>query len=79
RVTTDVRATVQSFLAQAEYSGEIVIGFALALVASGSGIVAAIMVSAAILAAAAMLVYRAVGSAPPKVEGAATTGVNREQ
>lgn len=79
RVTTDVRATVQSFLAQAEYSGEIVIGFALALVASGSGIVAAIMVSAAILAAAAMLVYRAAGSAPPKVEGAATTGVNREQ
>jgi MFS family permease len=59
RVTSDVRATVQSFLAQAEYSGEIVIGFGLALAATGGSVVTAIMASAAILALAALLVFRA--------------------
>lgn len=59
RVTSDVRATVQSFVAQAEYTGEILVGFGLALVAAGGGVTAAIWVAAALLAMTALLVVRA--------------------
>ncbi len=59
RVTSDVRATVQSFLAQAEYSGEIVIGFGLALAAGSLGIGPTVMLAGAVLVLAAVLVFRA--------------------
>ena len=59
RVTSDVRATVQSFVAQAEYTGEILVGFGLALVAAGGGVTAAIWVAAGLLAMTALFVARA--------------------
>ncbi len=58
RVTSDVRATVQSFVAQAEYTGEILVGFGLALVAARGGVVGAIAVSACLLAFTALFVAR---------------------
>jgi MFS family permease len=55
RVTSDVRATVHSFLAQAEYAGEVGIGFALASLAERSTISVAMTAAAALLAATAVL------------------------
>ncbi len=57
--TGDVRATVHSFLAQAEYLGEIVLGFGIAAVAQFAGLPAALVVSAAVLAVTIALVSRA--------------------
>lgn len=57
--TGDVRATVHSFLAQAEYLGEIVLGFGIAAVAQLAGLPAALVVSAAVLAVTIVLVSRA--------------------
>jgi Major Facilitator Superfamily len=56
RVTSNVRATMHSFLAQVEYLGEITLGFALALVARATSITVAMTTAAALLAAAAALV-----------------------
>ncbi len=59
RVTSNVRATVQSFVAQAEYTGEILVGLGLALVAARGGVETAIWVAAGILALTALFVARA--------------------
>jgi hypothetical protein len=72
RVTSNVRATVQSFLAQAEYSGEIVLGFGLALLAGAAGIEFAILASGALFAIAAILVLRITVS---RASAKSTTGV----
>jgi hypothetical protein len=52
----DVRATVHSFLAQAEYLGEIVCGFGIAVVAGLAGLSVALVTSAALFAIATLLV-----------------------
>jgi hypothetical protein len=50
RTTGDVRATVHSFLAQAEYFGEIVCGFALAAIAQYAGLATALIASGCLYA-----------------------------
>lgn len=61
RTTSDVRATVQSFLAQAEYVGEIVLGIALGIVAQATSIAVAMLGSCALVACAGVLVVRSRG------------------
>jgi MFS family permease len=54
----DVRATVHSFLAQAEYLGEIVCGFAIAAVALLAGVSVALAASGALFAITVLIVQR---------------------
>lgn len=58
RTTSDVRATMHSFLSQAESVGEIISGFALALLASAAGISATLMTAGALVALAGAIVAR---------------------
>ena len=58
RTTTDVRATVHSFLSQAESIGEIVGGFALAALAHAGGISMTLITSGGIVAFAGVIVAR---------------------
>lgn len=58
QVPSEVRATVHSFLAQAEYLGEIACGFALAIVAASAGIPAALLGAVGLLALAGVAVLR---------------------
>lgn len=58
RATSDVRATLQSFLTQVESSGEIVGGITLGIVAQSSSITVALTCSAALLAVAGLTVLR---------------------
>lgn len=58
RTGSDVRATVQSLLAQAEYFGEIVCGVALGALAQGTSITVAFVCSAVILGGAGVVVRR---------------------
>jgi len=58
RTTSDVRATVHSFLSQAESVGEILGGFALAVLARAAGGPAALLAAAALIAVTAVLVGR---------------------
>ena len=58
RATSDVRATVQSFLGQAESTGEILGGLALGALAQATTITVAMTCSAALLACAGLLVVR---------------------
>lgn len=58
RTTSDVRATVQSFLAQVEYSGEILCGAALAVVAQAVSIGGALLAASALVACAGVVVIR---------------------
>jgi MFS family permease len=60
----DVRATVHSFLAQAEYLGEIVCGFAVAAVALLAGVSVALATSGALFAVTVLLVQRLGRPAP---------------
>ena len=54
----DVRATVHSFLAQAEYAGEIACGLAIAVVAQLAGLSSALVTCAALFAITTVLVQR---------------------
>ena len=54
--TSQVRATVQSFLSLAENAGEIAVGFSLALVAEFSGIASAVIAGGVVLVATIYLV-----------------------
>ena len=55
RATTDsVRATVHSFLAQAEYLGEILCGFSIGLIAKATGLKGALIASALLMGAASI-------------------------
>lgn len=58
RTTSDVRATVHSFLSQAESFGEVVGGIALALLARAAGSPATVLTSAVLVAATALLIRR---------------------
>lgn len=58
RTTGDVRATVQSFLAQAEYGGEILFGVLLGAVAQFTTITVAFACSSALTACAGVMVVR---------------------
>jgi MFS transporter, DHA3 family, tetracycline resistance protein len=58
RTTSDVRATVHSFLSQAETTGEISGGFALAVLAHAAGIPVALVTSGALIACAGAMVAR---------------------
>jgi MFS family permease len=60
RAEREVRATVHSFLAQAEYVGEILCGAALAVAAAAAGTTAALLFCAGLFATSALLVRRAV-------------------
>jgi MFS family permease len=55
----DVRATVHSFLAQAEYLGEIVCGFGIVAIAAFAGLPAAFLTAAALFAVTILVVARA--------------------
>jgi hypothetical protein len=59
RATSNVRATVQSFLAQAEYAGEISFGFALGVLAQATSIGVAMIGSCVLVAWAGLLAFRA--------------------
>ena len=71
RVTSDVRATVHSFLSQAESVGELVAGVALALLARATDISTVLASSAGLVALAGLLVVRSRAStaAPVLHEG----------
>ena len=58
RTTSDVRATVHSFLSQAESIGEIFGGFALAVLARATSISVALMTSGVLIACAGAMVAR---------------------
>jgi hypothetical protein len=58
RTTSDVRATTHSFLAQAEYLGEVTCGLAIALIASLATLPLALTTSAALFALTAYLMRR---------------------
>lgn len=58
RITTDVRATMHSFLSQAESFGEIISGVALAVLASEAGVSPTLVVSGALVALAGVMVLR---------------------
>lgn len=60
----DVRATVHSFLAQAEYVGEIACGLAIAVVARFAGLSLALMTCGALFAVAILLIQRIGGRSP---------------
>ncbi len=57
RATSDVRATLQSFLTQVESTGEIIGGLTLGVVAQAGSITTALMCSAVMLASAGALVW----------------------
>jgi len=59
RTTSDVRATVHSFLSQAECTGEIISGSALAILARAAGITGVLITSAAVIAVTGAMVSRA--------------------
>jgi MFS family permease len=68
RATSDVRATVQSFLAQAEYLGEIFLGIQLGILAQATSVAVAMMGSCALVACAGVLVVRSRAGRAPSVE-----------
>jgi hypothetical protein len=72
RTTSDVRATVHSFLAQSEYFGEILLGIAISLAARAAGVGGALLSSGALVLLAGILVARSRASAqlPPVEEPA---------
>jgi hypothetical protein len=59
RTTSDVRATVHSFLSQAEHVGEIVFGVALAGLAQATSVTVSLVGSAVLLTAAGTVAARA--------------------
>jgi hypothetical protein len=65
RTTSDVRTTLHSFLSQAESTGEIIGGFALAAPAQASGISVTLVTSAVLVAATGTLVARSRPSTLP--------------
>jgi MFS family permease len=68
RVTSDIRATMQSFLAQAEYAGEIVLGVMLGILAQATSITAAMIGSCVLVAYAGVLVVRSRAGRAPGAE-----------
>lgn len=78
RTTSDVRATVQSFLGQTESVGEIAGGVAMAVVAQAASITVALTASAGLLLLAAAVISRSrVGRVDPAAVASATPGSGR--
>jgi predicted MFS family arabinose efflux permease len=75
RTTSDVRATVHSFLSQAECAGEIISGFALAVLAQAAGISGALLAAGAIIASTGAMVYRARADRTPVPAGEPQTKI----
>jgi hypothetical protein len=71
QTSSDVRATVHSFLAQAEYAGEIVCGAAIAVVAGIGGLVPAVVSCAVLFGIAILLVRRVALSRPAAADESA--------
>jgi predicted MFS family arabinose efflux permease len=71
RASSDVRATVQSFLSQAEYLGEITLGITLGLLAQATNIPVAMTGSCALALVAGALVARTRGGRAPGVAASA--------
>lgn len=67
RATSDVRATLQSFLTQVESTGEILGGITLGIVAQAGSITVALTCSAALLAVASLTVMRSHAGRAPAV------------
>ncbi len=65
RTSSDVRATVHSFLSQAESIGEIVAGFALAALSQAAGASATLVAAALLLGVTGVVVARSRGDRPP--------------
>jgi NAD(P)H-hydrate repair Nnr-like enzyme with NAD(P)H-hydrate dehydratase domain len=61
RTSSDVRATVHSFLSQAESTGEILAGFALAALAQGAGASATLIAAAVLMGVTGVIVARSRG------------------
>lgn len=66
RTTSDVRTTMHSFLSQAESTGEIAGGFALAGLAQVAGISVTLLTSAAVIGVTGVLVARSRAGTPPE-------------
>ena len=73
RATSDVRATVQSFLGQVESTGEILGGLALGVLAQATSITVALTCSCALVACAGLLVVRSRAGRAPELELANVT------
>lgn len=73
RSTSDVRATLQSFLGQAESIGEILGGFALAAIAQAAGMSITIVISAVLVGVAGLIVVRARADRVPLLANEAGT------
>jgi predicted MFS family arabinose efflux permease len=70
RASSDVRATLQSLLAQAEYLGEILLGIGLGIIAQATSIAVAMMGSCTLVACAGVLVVQSrAGRAQPSRHG----------
>ena len=65
RATSDVRATVHSFLSQAETVGEIFGGFALGALAQAAGIATTLVVAGALIACTGIMIIVARSQAGP--------------
>jgi MFS family permease len=65
RTTSDARATVHSFLSQAECAGEIISGIALAGLARAVGIAGVLTIAAVVIVAASVIITRARGPVAP--------------
>jgi MFS family permease len=78
QTSSDVRATVHSFLAQAEYLGEIVAGLGLAVVARTAGLSAALLACAALFALTIAFVRLRYGDAArwPTTKSSQTASAN---
>jgi hypothetical protein len=66
QTTSEVRATVHSFLAQAEYLGEIACGLAIAAIAWVAGLTSALLACGALFALTVLFVQRLAGSRPAR-------------
>jgi predicted MFS family arabinose efflux permease len=68
RATSDVRATVQSFLGQAEYCGEILSGITFGIIAQTSGITVSFMSASVLVAGAGALIVFSRAGRTPKIK-----------
>jgi hypothetical protein len=78
QTSADVRATVHSFLAQAEYVGEIVCGLAIAAVARLAGLSPALVACAALFAITIVLVQRLGSSRTARAPVTAVADASRD-
>jgi MFS family permease len=78
QTSADVRATVHSFLAQAEYVGEIVCGLAIAAIARLAGLSPALVICAALFAITIVLIQRLATSRTERAPVGALADASRD-